>query len=236
MQMKKFLVWFGVVVVLLACFVASCLLAVFSLSGAGREITGDAWREAGEIGREEETPPVNETYELSFDEDGTVRFYGRGLELTLPPGYKVELPEARPEEASFFEYFLESADGLTQVRLRGEGDVPGESFWYGGNRELLFAHAKAYAERIAGKAALEAAPLAYVAPSSLGASLADAGVEGCYRYTAEERERQGYDGEYFVFVGRGYDNVVLMSAAFKPFEREGALLKGRTFAAALSFN
>lgn len=236
MQMKKFLVWFGVVVVLLVCFVASCLLALFSLSEAGRDQVGDWWREAGEISREEETPPANETYELSFDEDGTVHFYGRGLELMLPPGYRVETPEARSEEASFFEYFMESADGRTQVRLRRETDVPGESFWYGGDRELLFAHAKVYAEHIAGAAAPEATPLAYVAPSSLAASLADVGVEGCYRYTAEERAREGYDGEYFVFVGRGYSNVVLLSVAFKPFDREGALSKGRTLAATLNFN
>ena len=236
MQMKKFLVWFGVVVVLFVCLIGSCLLAGLSYSPLGREFWGDARRETAKIGREEESLAVNESYDLSFDENGTVHFYGRGLELTLPPGYKVKPPEARPEGALFFEYFLESADGLTQVRLRREGEVPGASFWYGGNRDLLFAHAKAYGERIAGNAALEVAPLAYVAPSSLGASLADVGVEGCYRYTADERERQGSDGEYFVFVGRGYDNVVLMSVAFKPFEREGALLKGRTLAAALSFN
>jgi hypothetical protein len=236
MQMKKFLVWLGVAVVLFVCFIGSCVLAAFSLSEAGRDQTGDWWREAGKIGREEETPPANETYELSFDEDGTVHFYGRGLELALPSGYRVKSPAARPEEASFFEYFLGSADGRTQVRLRREGDVPGSYFSYEGDRKRLFYHAKAYGERLAGAAALEAAPLAYVAPSSLGASLADVGIEGCYRYTAEARAREGYDGEYFVFVGRGYNNVVLLSVAFKPFEREGALLKGRTLATTLSFN
>jgi len=236
MRVKKFLIWLGVAVVLFVCLIGSCLLAAFSLSEAGREIAGDAWREAGKIGREEETPSANETYELSFDEDGTAHFYGRGLELTLPPDYEVKTPEGRPEEASFFEYFLESADGRTQVRLRREGDVPGESFWYGGDRKLLFAHARGYAEGIAGKAAVEAAPLAYVAPSALEANLADVGVEGCYRYKAEARERRRYDGEYFVFVGRGYDNVVLMSVAFKPFSRERALARGRELVAALRFN
>jgi hypothetical protein len=236
MQMKKFLVWFGVVVVLLVCFVCSCLLAAFSLSEAGRDQTGDWWREAGRIGREEETPPANEVYELSSDEDGTVHFYGRGLEVTLPPGYRVKSPEGRSEAASFFEYFLESPDGRTQVRLRREENVPGESFWYGGDRELLFAHAKVYAEGIAGPAPVEAAPLAYVATSSLAASMADVGVEGCYRYTSGARGREGFDGEYFVFVGRGYNNVVLLSVASKPFNRDGALVKGRALAATLSFN
>lgn len=236
MDTKKFLVWFGVAVVLVVCLIGSCLLAGLSFSPLGREFWGDARREAAKIGREEETPSANETYQLSLDEDGTVHFYGRGLELTPPPGYEVKIPEGRSAEAPPFEYFLESADGGTQIRLRREADVPGQDFWYGGDRKLLFAHAKAYAERITDKAALEATPPAYVAPSRLEANLADVGVEGCYRYTAKEREREGYDGEYFVFIGRGYDNVVLMSVAFKPFKREGALLKGRNLAAALSFN
>ncbi len=236
MDIKKFLVWFGVAVVLVVCLIGSCLLAAFSLSEMGRDITGDAWREAGKIGRVEETLRVNETYRLSLDEEGTVYFYGRGLEITLPPGYEVKTPEERSAEAPPFAYFLESADGGTQIRLRREADVPGQYFWCGGDRKLLFAHAKAYAERITDKAALEATPPAYVAPSRLEANLADVGVEGCYRYTAAEREREGYDGEYFVFIGRGYDNVVLASVAFKPFKREGALLKGRELAAALKFN
>jgi hypothetical protein len=236
MNMKKFLVWFGVAVVLVVCLVGSCLLAAFSLSEVGRDITGDAWREAGKIGRVEETLRVNETYRLSLDEDGTVHFYGRGLEITLPPGYEVKTPEERSAEALPFAYFLESADGNTQIRLRREGDVPGQYFWYGGDRKLLFAHAKAYAERITDKATLEAAPPAYVAPSRLEANMADVGVEGCYRYTAAEREREGYDGEYFVFIGRGYDNVVLMSVAFKPFSRERALARGRELVNTLRFN
>lgn len=236
MDAKKFFVWLGVAVVLVACLVGSCLLAGLSISPPGREFWGEAKREAAKIGREEETPPVNETYELSLNEEGTVHFYGRGLELTLPPGYDVKTPQERSAEAPAFLYFLESADGRTQVRLRRESDIPGGYFWYGGDRKLLFAHAEAYAERITDKAALEAAPPAYVAPSALEASLADVGVEGCYRFTAAERARQGYDGEYFVFLGRGYDNVVLMSVAFKPFEREAALLKGRALAPTLSFN
>lgn len=236
MQMKKFLVWFGVVVVLLVCFIGSCLLAGLSYSPPGREFWGDARREAAKIGREEGTLSVNETYQLSVGEDGTVHFYGRGLELTLPPGYEVKTPEERPADASPFEYFMESADGRTQVRLRRESDVPGEYLWYGGDRKLLFAHAKAYAERVAGKAALEAAPLAYVAPSRLMASLADVGIEGCYRYVAAEREREGYDGEYFVFVGRGYDNVVLLSVAFKPFTREQGLVRGAELADTVRFD
>ncbi len=236
MDAKKFSVWLSVAVLLVACLAGSCLLAGLSFSPLGREFWGDARREAGKIGREEDKLPVNEAYRLSLDENGTVHFYGRGLEITLPPGYEVKTPEERSAEAPPFEYFLESADGSKQIRLRREAEVPGQYFWYGGDRKLLFAHAKAYAERITDKAALEATPLAYVAPSRLEANLADVGVEGCYRYTAAERERQGYDGEYFVFVGRGYDNVVLMSVAFEPFKREGALLKGRELAAALSYN
>ncbi len=162
--------------------------------------------------------------------------YGRGPEITLSTGNGRHTRDGRDGSADACASDLESADGSTQIRLRREANVPGQYFWYGGDRKLLFAHAKAYAERITDKAALEATPLAYVAPSRLEASLADVGVEGCYRYTAEARERQGYDGEYFVFVGRGYDNVVLMSVAFKPFKREGALLKGRNLAAALSYN
>jgi hypothetical protein len=236
MDARKFFVWLGVAVVLVACFAGSCLLAGLSISPLGREFWGEAKREAAKIGREEERLAVNESYNLSFNEEGTVHFYGRGLELTLPPGYDVKTPQERSAEAPAFLYFLESADGRTQVRLRRESDVPGGYFWYGGDRKLLFSHAEAYAERIAGKAALEAAPPAYVAPSALEVSLADVGVEGCYRFTAAERARQGYDGEYFVFLGRGYDNVVLMSVAFKPFEREAALLKVRALAATLSFN
>ena len=238
MDMKKFFTWLGVVFVLLVCFIGSCLLAAFSLSEAGREISGDAWRESGKIGREEEDGKlaVNQSYDLSFDEDGTVRFSGDGLSLVLPPGYGIKAPEGRGEGAEPFQYFLLSEDGRTQVRLRRESEVPGAPFWYGGDRDLLFAHARAYAEGIAGKAAVEAAPLAYAAPSRLAANLADVGVEGCYRYAGEERERQGFEGEYFVFIGRGYSNVILVSVAFKPFGREGALQKGRELADTLLFD
>jgi len=237
MDIKKFLTWLGVVVVLFVCLIGSCLLAAFSLSEAGRGITGDAWREAGQIGREEEEKlAVNETYDLSFDDEGNVHFYGDGLRLTLPPGYRVKAPEGRGEGAAPFRYFLLSGDGRTQVRLRREDEVPGASFWYGGDRELLFAHARAYAEAVAGKAAVEEAPLAYVAPTRLEANAADVGIEGCYRYTGEEAARQGFDGEYFVFIGRGYGNVVLVSVAFKPFAREENPARGRALADALRFN
>ena len=236
MEMKKFLTWLGVVVVLFVCLIGSCLLAAFSLSEAGRDATGDAWREAGKIGREEEKLPANESYNLSFDESGNVHFYGDGLELTLPPGYRVKTPAGRGEEAMPFQYFLLSADGRTQVRLRREDEVPGGGFRYGGDRELLFAHARAYAEGIAGGAAVEAAPLAYVGPTRLEGSSADVGVEGYYRYTGEERARQGYDGEYFVFLGRGYGNVVLVSVVFKPFAHEKGLARGRALADTLRFN
>ncbi len=236
MDVKKFFIWLGVAVVLVACLAGSCVLAGLSFSPAGREFWENASREAGQIGREEEEFPVNKTFQLSYDEDGTVHFYGGGFELTLPPGYAVQTPRGRAAEAPPFAYFLESADGRTQVRLRRERDVPGEYFWYGGDRKMLFAHAEEYAERVMDKAAVEAAPLAYVAPSRLEASSSDAGVEGCCRYKAEERERQGYDGEYFVFLGRGYDNVVLASVAFKPFSRERALPAGRELVAALRFN
>ena len=236
MDMKKFLTWLGVVVVLFVCLIGSCLLAAFSLSEAGRDQTGDWWREAGKIGREEEKLAVNESYNLSFDESGNVGFYGDGLELTLPPGYRAKTPEGRGEGASSFQYFLLAGDGLTQVRLRREDEVPAGGFSYGGDRELLFAHARAYAEGIAGEAAVEAAPLAAVAPTRLEANAADVGVEGCYRYTGEERARQGFDGEYFVFIGRGYNNVVLVSVAFKPFARENALARGRELADTLRFN
>jgi hypothetical protein len=236
MNAKKFFVWLVVTVVLVACLAGSCLLAGLSFSPPGRDFWGDAWREAGKIGKFEKELPVNETFQLSYDEDGTVHFYGRGLELTLPPGYAVKTPEGRSEEAPAFAYFMESGDGRTQVRLRREREVPGGYFWYGGDRKLLFAHAEDYAERVAGKAAVAASPLAYVATSRLEASSSDAGAEGCYRYKAEERERQGYDGEYFVFLGRGYDNVVLASVAFKPFSRERALVVGRKLVDELRFN
>jgi hypothetical protein len=236
-DIKKFLTWLGVAVVLFVCLIGSCLLAAFSLSEAGRGITGGAWREAGRIGREEEKEPgVNESYNLSFDENGSVHFYGDGLELTLPPGYKVKTPKGRSKEAPPFSYFLASGDGRTQVRLRREDEVPGGGFWYGGDRELLFAHARAYAEAVAGKAAVEAAPLAYVAPTRLEVNAADVGIEGCYRYTGAERARQGFDGEYFVFWGRGYGNAVLVSVAFGPFAREEGLARGRALADALRFN
>ncbi len=236
MDAKKFFVWLSVAVVLVACLAGSCLLAGLSFSPLGREFWGDARRETAKIGREEERLAVNESYNLSFDEDGNVHFYGRGLEITLPTGYEVKTPEERSAEAPPFAYFLESADGSTQIRLRREADVPGQYFWYGGDRKLLFAHAKAYAERITDKAALEATPPAYVAPSRLEANLADVGVEGCYRYTAEERERQGYDGEYFFFIGRGYDNVVLVSIAFKPFTRKEGLIRGPELADTVRFD
>lgn len=237
MDMKKFLTWLGVVFVLFVCLIGSCLLAAFSLSEAGRDISGDAWREAGKIGEEEGAGLVpNETYDLSFDEDGTLHFYGDGLQLTLPPGYRVKAPEGRHDDAAPFQYFLLAGDGLTQVRLRREDEVPGAAFWYGGDRELLFAHARAYAEGIAGKAAVAEAPLAYVAPTRLEANAADVGIEGCYRYTGEERARQGFDGEYFVFIGRGYGNVVLVSVAFESFSREENLEQGRALADALRFN
>lgn len=237
MDIKKFLTWLGVVIVLFVCFIGSCLLAAFSLSEAGRDISGDAWREAGKIGKEKEEGLVaNETYDLSFDEDGTVHFYGDGLHLTLPPGYSVKAPEGRSDDAAPFKYFLLSGDGLTQVRLRREDEVPGAAFWYGGDRELLFAHARAYAENIAGPAAVEEAPLAYVAPTRLEPNAADVGIEGCYRYTGDERTRQGFDGEYFVFIGRGYGNVILVSVAFKPFAREEGLQRGRALADTLRFN
>jgi hypothetical protein len=236
MDAKKFSIWLGVAVVLVICLAGSCVLAGLTLSPPGREFWGDAWREAGEIGRVEEEFPVNEAFQLSYGEDGTVQFYGDGLEFTLPPGYAVKMPGGRSADAPPFAYFLESADGRTQVRLRRERDVPGEYFWYGGDRKLLFAHAEGYAESVASKAALEGAPLAYVAPSRLEVSSSDAGVEGCYRYTAEERERQGYDGEYFVFLGRGYDNVILASVAFRPFSREKALTAGRELVGTLRFN
>lgn len=237
MDIKKFLTWLGVVFVLLVCLIGSCLLAAFTLSDFGREISGDAWREAGKIGREEEEGFVaNETYDVSLDEDGAVLFYGDGLQLTLPPGYRVKAPEGRSADAAPFQYFLLSADGRTQVRLRREDEVPGSAFWYGGDRKLLFAHARAYAEGIAGEAAVEEAPLGYVAPSRLEPSAADVGIEGCYRYTGEERARQGFDGEYFVFIGRGYGNVILVSVAFKSFAREKALAGGRELADTLYFN
>jgi hypothetical protein len=237
MDVKKFLIWLAVVVVLFVCLIGSCLVAAFSISDDGREISGDAWRETGKIGREEENAPVpNQTYDVSFDEDGTVRFYGDGLHVTLPPGYRVKSPEGRSDEAPPFQYFLLSDDGLTQVRLRREDEVPGASFWYGGDRKLLLAHARAYAEGIAGKAAVEEARVAYVAPARLEPNGADVGIEGCYRYTGEERARQGFDGEYFVFIGRGYGNVILVSVAFKPFAREEALAQGRKLADTLRFN
>jgi hypothetical protein len=237
MDIKKFLTWLGVVIVLFVCLIGSCLLAAFSLSDAGREISGDAWREAGKIGEEEEEGLVaNETYDLSFDEDGTVHFFGGGLRLTLPTGYSVKAPEGRSDDAPPFQYFLLSADGLTQVRLRREDEVPGAAFWYGGDRKLLLAHARAYAEGIAGKAAVEEAPLASVAPARLEANAADVGIEGCYRYSGEERARQGFDGEYFVFIGRGYGNVILVSVAFTSFAREEDLAQGRALADTLRFN
>lgn len=237
MDIKKFLTWLGVAVVLFVCLIGSCLLAAFSLSEAGRDISGDAWREAGKIGREEEKGPApNETYDLSFGEDGSVHFYGDGLRLTLPPGYAVKTPEGRGDDAAPFQYFLLSRDGLTQVRLRREDKVPGASFWYGGDQKLLFAHARAYAEGIAGKGAVAGAPLGAVAPSRLEANAADVGIEGCYRYTGEERARQGFDGEYFAFIGRGYGNVVLVSVAFKPFARGENLERGRALADTLRFN
>ena len=235
MNTKRFLVWLGVAVVLCGCLIGSCLLAGLNFSARGREFWRDAWREAGRVGGEEERLTPNETYNLSFGEDGAVYFGGGGVELKLPPGYVVKFPEGRPGEAPPFEYFMESDGGDVQIRLRREENVPGGDFSYGGDEKLLFAHAKAYAERLAGKAALEAAPPAYVAASRLGSSLADAAVEGCYRYTAGERERQRYDGEYFVFLGRGYDNVVLASVAFKPFAREKALARGRELTDGLRF-
>lgn len=235
MDPKKFLVWLAVVVVLLGCFVGSCLLAGWNLSPSGRGFWNEVRREADKIG-EGEKRAANERYNLSYGEDGAAYFSGGGFELTLPSGYAVKTPEGRSGEAPPFEYFLESGDGRIQLRLRREADVPGEDFWFGGERRLLFAHAETYAERVAGKAALEAAPPAYLAPSRLEASLADVGVEGCYRYKAEERERQGYDGEYFVFLGRGYDNVILASVAFRPFSRERSLAAGRKLVDKLRFN
>ncbi|UCH78232.1 MAG: hypothetical protein JSU81_11010 [Candidatus Coatesbacteria bacterium] len=237
MNAKKFFLWLGVFAVLVICLIGSCLLAGFTLSELGREITGEAWREAGNIGREgEEGFAVNETYDLSFDDDGAGYFAGGGFSLPLPPGYRVKTPEGRSAEAPPFQYFFLAADGKTQIRLRREEDVPGEHFWYGGDRQLLFARAQAYAERLAGKAAVEATPLAYVGPSRLETSLSDVGVEGCYRYTAPERERQGFDGEYFLLLGRGYGNAVMVSVAFKPFTREKALARGRELADPVQFN
>jgi hypothetical protein len=236
MDMKKFLTWLGVAVVLCVCLVGSCLLAAFSLSEVGRELTGEAWREAGKIGREEEPLAVNESYNLSFDQEGNAYFYGDGLDLKLPPGYRVVAPEGRDVQATPFQYFLLAESGRTQLRLRREDKVPGAAFFYGGDRRLLLAHARAYAEGIAGKAAAEAAPLAFVAPARLAASGADVGIEGCYQYTGEERARQGFDGEYFVFLGRGYGNVVLASVAFRPFAREAARARGRALVETLRFN
>jgi hypothetical protein len=237
MKAKKFFLWLGVSFVLFVCLIGSCLLAAFSLSEAGREITGDAWRNAGNIGRDyEETLVVNETYELSFDEDGTVHFYGGGMSIALPRGYKVRTPEGRPEDARPYQYFLESPDGRTQVRLRRETETPGVMFWYGADREMFLAHAQAYAMTLAGEAAAEATPVAFVGSSTLEASFSDIGIEGCYRYAGDERAKEGYDGEYFLLLGRGYNNVVLLSVAFKPFDRAAALQKGREFAADLVFS
>jgi hypothetical protein len=236
MDIKKFLTWLAVTAVLFGCLIGSCLLAAFTLSEAGRELTGEAWREAGKIGREEKPLTVNQSYDLSFDEEGNARFYGDGLELVLPPGYRVVAPEGRDAQAPPFQYFLRGEGDRTQLRLRREDKVPGGAFFYGGDRRLLFAHTRAYAEGIAGKAAVEAAPPAYVAPTRLEFSGADVGTEGCYRYTAEERARQGFDGEYFVFLGRGYGNVVLASVAFRPFAREAAPARGRALVATLRFN
>jgi len=237
---KKFFTWLGVSVVLFGCLVGSCLLAAFSLSEAGRDFSGELWRKAGRVGGEEERVDVNTNYVLSFEEDGTVHFYGgmlAGVSLILPAGYAVRAPAGRAEDAPPFQYFIENADGSAQVRLRREDEVAGEeSFYFAGDRDALSAHAARYAERIAGNAAAEATPLAFVAPSALSVSSADVGIEGCYRYTAEERERQGFDGEYFVFLGRGYNNVVLASVAFKPFARERALKEGRALLASLAFS
>jgi hypothetical protein len=103
-------------------------------------------------------------------------------------------------------------------------------------KAYLFEHARTYAEEIAGKAALEGRPPAYVAPSRLEALGVDAGVDGCYRYTPEEQKRTGYEGEYFIFYNRGYRNVVLAVVAFKPFDAERARAKAPELLQSLTFN
>jgi len=228
---RSFLVWTASAFVLFFCFIASCLLAAFSISDAGRELFRDLRRKAdGVAAAEDREKPFNVSYSVTFNDDGTANFQGRGFSLTLPKGYKVAAPTKLPEGKGRFEYYITSADGRVQLRLRREDLVTA------GDNKVLFKHAEGYAKEVGGAAAVKAAPPAWVPASRLESSGADAGVEGCFAFTPARREAPGYEGEYFLFLSRGYANVVLVSVAFKQFRRETAFAAGRELAATLTFD
>ncbi len=238
MDGKKVLVWLGVVAVLFLCFVGSCVVMSASLSNEGRGFFRGMRHKADDVGRGEGERPegVNASYNLTFNDDGTATFAGGGFTFALPKGYKVAFPEKAGGEAPRFEYYFTGAAGRVQVRLRREPGAGYDGWNYAGERNALFKHAEEYGKEAAGEGALSARPLAAVAPSALEAVGADNGVEGCYAFTPEQKKRQRYEGEYFLFLGRGYENVVLFSVAFRPFNRDAALVEGRKLAASLTFN
>jgi len=236
--------WLGVSIVLVFCLVLTCLTSAYFLSPEGKSIFRRAYRNADKVGGkyEETRPPegVNANYALTFDENGENPYFaGGGFTLALKPGWAPRPPAAAGEtKAPRFEYYIRSAGGGAEIRLLHVTHLYREAEEYYGPVEkvYLFEHARAYAEKIAGKAAVEGRPPAYVAPSRLELFGLDAGVDGCYRYTPEEQKRTGYEGEYFVFYNRGYRNVVLAAVAFKPFDAERARQVGPELLQSLTFN
>lgn len=240
----KFFLWLAVSVVLVVGFVLTCFTSIYFMSPEGKGTFRRAYRGADKIGGkyEDTRPPerINANYNLTFDDNGENPYFsGGGFNLPLKPGWMPRPPAAAGEtKAPRFEYYIRSADGGAEIRLRHEKQLRGEEDNYYGQveKQALFAHARAYAEGIAGKAAVEGRPPAYVAPSRLEMLGVDAGVDGCYRYTPEEQKRTGYEGEYFVFYNRGYRNVILLAVAFKPFDADAARQVAPELLASLTFN
>ena len=240
----KFFTWLGVSAVLAFCLVASCLMMGMVLSHGGRGEFRNLYRWADKVGGKEKgikaPTRVNADYNLTYDEGGSgaATFAGGGFTLPLRSGFAPRPPRAAEEaKAPRFSYYISNATGSVEIRLRKDDDAEGEAGPYGEiTKKALFKHATKYATALAGEPAIKAMPLRYAAPTLVEHFAADAGVDGAYAYTAEERERTGYDGEYFLILNRGYRNVVAAAVAFRPFSREKALTEGPAFLEGLTFN
>jgi len=232
MEAKKVFVWLGVMFVLCFCFLGSCLLAGYTVSEEGRHgVRGLMWDAKHLGGEDREKRRAGGSYNLTFNDDGSSEFYGDGLRLSLPAGYKPDPDAVRNADAPAYDYYVAGPGGKVQLRLRRENRDTGYDPWYGeSDARAFFKHAEEYAREIGGEAALKSHPLAVVPASTRDQVYADEGYEGCFAYAPDMYEKTGFEGEYFVMYQRGFENAVLVSVAFKPFDREAALLTGRRLA------
>lgn len=178
--------------------------------------------------RRERVP--NAFYFLTYNPDGSALLRGDGVRIVVPPNFKITDPGDIAAGVPRYDYYLEDERGEVQLRLRREPFAPA------GDGKLFFEYVEKYAKDAAGDAAVNAWPLAWLGPSQLERSGADAGIEGCYPFSRPRRASDRFEGEYFVFLRRGYGNVILCSVVFKNFDRDEALKVGREVAAAFDFS